>query len=103
MEAFEEMEELLEDERRAAEAVRVGLAGERVTLRKTVERVVEAGRMQGGAQMAMQMGAQALAQGTGQMPLPIEVDPAVAAVAGLGIGVGEPGGPSYGGNVASLV
>lgn len=103
MEAFEEMEELLEDERMAAEAVRVGLAGERVSLRKTVERIIEASRMHGGAQMAMQMGAQALAQGTGQMPVPIEVDPAIAAAAGLGIGVGEPGAPIYGGNVASLV
>ena len=103
MEAFEEMEELLEDERMAAEAVRVGLAGERISLRKTVERIIETGRMQGGAQMAMQMGAQAFAQGTGQMPMPIEVDPAIAAAAGLGIGVGEPGGPIYGGNVASLV
>jgi len=103
MEAFEEMEELLEDERMAAEAVRVGLAGERVSLRKTVERIIEASRMHGGAQMAMQMGAQALAQGTGQMPMPIEVDPAIAAAAGLGIGVGEPGAPIYGGNVASLV
>lgn len=103
MEAFEEMEELLEDERMAAEAVRVGLAGERVSLRKTVERIIEASRMHGGAQMAMQMGAQALAQGTGQMPVPIEVDPTIAAAAGLGIGVGEPGGPVYGGNVASLV
>ena len=99
MEAFEEMEELLEDERRAAEAVRVGLAGERVSLRKTVERIIEAERMQGGAQMAMQMGGQALTQGTGQIPVPIEVDPA----AGLGIGVGEPGGPIFGGNIAPLV
>ena len=30
-------------------------------------------------------------------------DPAIAAAAGLGIGVGEPGGPIYSGNVASLV
>lgn len=103
MDAFEEMEELLEDERRAAEAVRVGLAGERIGLRKTVERIAEASRMQGGAQMAMQMGTQAFAQGTGQMPVPNEVDPATAAAAGLGIGVGEPGGPIYGGNIASLV
>jgi SWI/SNF related-matrix-associated actin-dependent regulator of chromatin subfamily C len=103
MEAFEEMEELLEDERKAAEAVRVGLAGERISLRKTFERVIEASRMQGGAQMAMQMGAQALTQGTGQMSMPVEVDPAIAAAAGLGVGVGEPGGPIYDGNVASLV
>jgi len=103
MEAFEEMEELLEDERKAAEAVRVGLAGERISLRKTVERIMEASRMQGGVQMAMQMGAQALAQGTGQMPMPIEGDPTIAASAGLGIGVGEPGGPIYGGNITSLV
>jgi len=103
MEAFEEMEELLEDERKAAEAVRVGLAGERISLRKNVERIIEASRMQGGGQVAMQMGAQAFAQGTGQMPVPIEVDPSIAAAVGLGIGVGEPGGPIYGGNVASLV
>ena len=103
MEAFEEMEELLEDERKAAEAVRVGLAGERITLRKNVERIIETSRMQGGGQMAMQMSTQAFTQGTGQMPVPIEVDPAVAAAVGLGIGVGEPGGPIYGGNVASLV
>lgn len=100
MEAFEEMEELLEDERKAAEAVRVGLAGERISLRKNVERIIETSRMQGGGQMAMQMSAQVFAQGTGQMPVPIEVDPAIATV---GLGVGEPGGPIYGGNIASLV
>lgn len=97
---FEEIEETLEEERRAVEALRGSLLAERASLRKTVEKVGASYQSVGGippAQQQMMMGAvQNLNSGTGHPVQPIDVDPAQL------MDVSGTGGPVVGGSYAQL-
>lgn len=99
MAQFEEMEEVLEEERRGVEALRLSLLSERAQVRRWLEKI----NMQSGGAAnptthpVLAEGAQLLSSGTGGRVQPVPVDPTT------GMEIGDPGAPVMDGSYGTLV
>jgi len=89
MAQFEEMEEVLEEERRSVEALRLSLLTERTQVRRWLEKInlQSGGAMNPTTHPVLAEGAALLSTGIGGRIQPIPVDPAT------GMEVGDPGAP----------